>query len=225
MSFFEPLEQPPPEEEHRAPAWLGPPDNVLGAAVPLRLLLARTDDVAIAITDATAFPNGVELNVALRLRRLSPAARRALMRGGPFHYPSFPGDEPDGGIPPELLRLGVQFADGRKATTLGPRHQHFEREPDGPVLMQRGGGGGDRSWNMHVWLWPLPPPGALAFVVEWPLAGIAETRVEIDAGVMIEAAAQAETLWPETGGGGSGGNNWTSVMSVAQERPDDPPKE
>jgi hypothetical protein len=34
-----------------------------------------------------------------------------------------------------------------------------------------------------------PPAGPLAFVCEWPLRGIVETRAEIDAAPILEAAA------------------------------------
>lgn len=56
--FFEP---PPPRpepdpEDYRQPPWFGPPDRVLGAALPLRLVLARTDKLAVAIMNATAYP-------------------------------------------------------------------------------------------------------------------------------------------------------------------------
>lgn len=166
MSFFEPPEPFHPPEAHEQPVWLGPADNILGAAVPLRLVLARTDDVALALTEAAAYPNGVELNLALRIRNFSNEARRALMHGGPFHRHHLAGEDDDGGIPPEILRLGVQFADGRKATTLDTHPWQSEAEPDGPVLIQRGGGGGERSWDMRFWLWPLPPAGPLTFVVE-----------------------------------------------------------
>jgi len=49
---------------------------------------------------------------------------------------------------------------------------------------------------MRFWLWPLPPPGPLAFVCEWPKKGIGERRVDIDASVVLDAAARAEPLWP-----------------------------
>ena len=42
----------------------------------------------------------------------------------------------------------------------------------------------------------LPPPGPLAFVVEWPARGIPETRVEIDASLVLEAADRAAPVWP-----------------------------
>ena len=221
MSFFTPPEAvPDPPEAHRQPAWIGPADNILGAAVPLRLVLARNDNVALAITEATAYPNGVEFNLALRVRTFSREARRALMHGGPFHGHFFRGDDPTDGIPPELLRLGVQLADGRKATTLDTHQWGHEAEPAGPVLMQRGGGGGERSWDMRFWLWPLPPPGPLTFVTEWPLGGIAETRVETDAGPILDASAQAETLWPD--GSVSGGASGSSqvVLGHSGDNPD-----
>jgi hypothetical protein len=40
---------------------------------------------------------------------------------------------------------------------------------------------------MEHWVWPLPPAGPFALVCEWPSRGIGETRVEIDAGVILES--------------------------------------
>jgi hypothetical protein len=101
-----------------------------------------------------------------------------------------------GGDVEELFRFGVQLADGSKAvyeeaTPFG------DQEPAGPVLASAGGGGGGRSWNFAVWLWPLPPPGPLAFVVQWPAKGIPETWQQADAGSIREAAERAEVLWPD----------------------------
>jgi hypothetical protein len=48
---------------------------------------------------------------------------------------------------------------------------------------------------MEHWVWPLPPPGPFAFVCAWPARGIAESRAEIDAGSILEAAGRALTLW------------------------------
>ncbi len=39
---------------------------------------------------------------------------------------------------------------------------------------------------------------------EWPTQGIELTRQEIDAGVLREAAEQAEQLWEDEGGGSGG---------------------
>jgi hypothetical protein len=41
---------------------------------------------------------------------------------------------------------------------------------------------------------PLPPAGRLGVVVEWQRRDLAETRADLDAGAILEAARRAETL-------------------------------
>jgi hypothetical protein len=110
-------------------------------------------------------------------------------------------------LPPEILRFGVQFSDGRKATTVGEvfpwdygLDEEDEKEPPGPVLMQGGGGGGNGNWEWEFWLWPTPPAGPLALVVEWPAENIELTTQEVDAASFRDAAAKSEVLWPDAGG-------------------------
>lgn len=57
-------------------------------------------------------------------------------------------------------------------------------------------GGEDLGWQGDFWLWPLPPPGPLAFVVEWPSENIELTRHKVDVALLLDAAAQSEVLWP-----------------------------
>jgi hypothetical protein len=92
---------------------------------------------------------------------------------------------------------GVQFADDRKATNLDRPAHDPDHEPDHPVLHPHGGGGGGSAWDMEHWVWPLPPTGPFTFVYEWPARAIAESRAEIDAGSILEAAGRAVTLWPD----------------------------
>jgi hypothetical protein len=189
--FFEAPPPPPepPEDLYRQPVWAGPPDNVIGAAAPLRVVLARTDEVAVAITGATAYPTGATLALAVRLR--TP-------REHPDFFHAFL-HRARGADPADLFKFGVQFSDGRKATTLHEHAAFAESEPAQPVLSPRGGGGGGRAWSWDLWLWPLPPPGPLVLVCKWPAQGIAETRVDLDAAPILEAAARAEELWPDGG--------------------------
>jgi hypothetical protein len=199
VSFFERPPPPPEPEQHRQPEWIGPPENVLPAAFPLALQLARTDTVAITAQGGLAYPNGFAFRVVL-LRRTAPESEFA----SPFHH----WHRTRGELTEEMLRFGVQFSDGTKATVFDA-HGHFgaENDPTGPVLMQRGGGGGSRSWDFGFWVWPLPPDGPLAFVVEWPSEGIELRRAEIDASVVRAAAEQAETLWPDDDGPSSAGGS------------------
>jgi hypothetical protein len=212
MSFFEPPPPPPePPEWHRQPGWLNPPENVIGVPLPWRIVLARTDRVAVVVNGATAYPQGISLRLEV--------IRRTGFEFDPFEWPfGHPGMRHrgygGGELPPELLRVGVELADGRKATTLDPHPFGLDddSDPEGPLLTQGGGGGGGSSWRFDYWLWPLPPPGPLTFVCEWPGEGIELTRAEVDASAAIEAASRAEELWPEQGGGSGG---WTSQRGTS----------
>lgn len=183
---------------------MGPPENVLGAAVALRLLLARTPNVAVAITDAVVYPAGFELTLAVRTRNVAGP-----LHDVDFHLPRARRRRDDAEIPPEFLRFGIQFSDGAKATNFGrgALGAPGDAPPSRPLLWQRGGRGGARSWEWRYWVWPLPPPGPLAFVCEWPAEGIPLTRKEIDAAAILEAAEQVETLWEDEGDEG----DWTEV--------------
>jgi hypothetical protein len=207
--FFEP---PPPAPEspawHEQPEWLGPPENVVGVSVPLDLTLARTDKLALAVPAATAYPNGIVFDVVLLLRE---------QVRDPFEWHPFHPVNEGGELSPKILRLGVQFADGQKATSLGrPFLPHDPAElPSGPVLMPRGGGGGGRRWDVSFWLWPLPPPGPLTLVCEWPAREIALTRVEVDNRRLLDASQRAAPLWPD-GGGAGGGGGFTNVSFIRE---------
>ena len=106
-----------------------------------------------------------------------------------------------GELPDDLFRVGVQFEDGSKATTLdtglcgtfvGPpggvvdyssggtigavegEERAEPRVPDSPVLVPGGGGGGMRHWSESLWLWP-----------------------DVDAAPIRDAAARSRTLWDD----------------------------
>ncbi len=191
MGFFEPPPPPPsPPEPSPQPVWAGPGDNVVGGAVALELVLARTDNVAILLRNFVAYPTGITFVLDTRRRSFDPDTV-----GDPLgHHMMRPGR----GDPDTVLRFGVQFSDGAKATLIGHRHWPGPDEPlEQPVLMPRGGGGHSGRWTQDMWLWPLPPAGPFAFVVEWPLESIPETRLEIDAGLLLKAASRSEVLWDD----------------------------
>jgi hypothetical protein len=154
-----------------------------------------------------AYPSGIEFSLQL-LQRERPRDRA----GGPIH--AWHLSRRGGELEPDVLRFGIELADGRKATVFDPHPFGTGDEPGGPVLVQRGGGGGDRRYDMRFWLWPLPPPGALAFVVEWPAEGIELTRHTIDAAELREAATRTEPLWP--GGAPSGGAGWSQSQIMSR---------
>jgi hypothetical protein len=165
----------------------------MGTAVPLNLLLARTSTAAVRVQHLVAFPTGFEFEVVAQFRSAGrpwdPMHGIAGLRGRS-------GDE-YGVLSDEHLRIGIQFADGRKATNVGPPMWFVPEGSEGPMLHPGGGGATETMAHTTYWAWPLPPPGPLAFVCEWPKFGIELTRQEIDGEVLVAAAAQAIELWPD----------------------------
>ena len=190
--FFGPVPDPPPEPPRPVqPEWFGPPTGTLPGVVPLELVLARSAVAAVGITRVSAYPTGFEFDLLtvtvadadedLDPHMMGMRRRRARRCGGDTQ-----------------LRLGVQFSDGAKATNVGaaPGFAGRDEKPSAPVLHPQGGGGGPGSWRLGFWVWPLPPPGPLAFVCEWPAASIPVTRHEIDAQLVLDASARAQEMFP-----------------------------
>ncbi len=207
--FFEPPPPPPkPPRVHRQPEWFGPPDNVVGVVVPTDLTLARTDELALVLRSVAAYPTGARFEIPLLLREPVSDPLGFL----PFHPRR---DRLDN----DVLRIGVQYADGGKATNM--EHPFMrpspEDRPPGPVLMPRGGGGGGRHWDVSFWLWPLPKDDPFELVVEWPARGIALTRHAIRVAPILEAASRCEELWPNGGGNGGDGSEELHVTVFSNE--------
>ncbi len=180
------VEEPVPQ---RLP-WRGTSDDTTGVAVPLVRLLARTEDVAIIVGGFVAYPAGFDLT-------LVTIARVAWVRRGMAPNPmghGFPGRS----FPsPEFLRFGLRFADGSKATNVG---YGLATGPSGAGtrgLLPRGSGGGGKKYSSRYWCEPLPLPGSLGIVCEWPKFGINETEDVISADLILAAAEQAKPIWPE----------------------------
>jgi hypothetical protein len=85
----------------------------------------------------------------------------------------------------------LQLSDGSKV--IGGR-PHSDAEPTGPILWPRGGGGSSHHLLMRWWAWPLPPSGPLEFICQ---LGTGETRVSIDAQLILDASRRSVRVWPE----------------------------
>lgn len=190
MGFFESIPQPPPPEQVRSgrPAWMRS-DAVIPGLVPAEVLLVRTEQVAVAIGGVHAYPNGFEFTVHARLRHEDEPEPA---RGGLFGRHGRMTRTPDEG-----LRLGIMYADGRRAATPGGHPRPDDAEAGRLVLFENGGGGSSRTWDGNFWVHPLPPDGPVTFVVSWVEHGVAEARAELDGAAIGAAARRAVTLWPE----------------------------
>ncbi len=159
---------------------LQPPENELPVSLPQNLLVARTDDVAVALLGLQVSSTGVAFELTVRVR---PSARADLghrLQELVWHRGR--------GTAPFLV--GVELADGRRGSTVPGRSS------EDVFFHSRGGSGGDSSIEQRWWLSPLPPEGPLTVVVRCPELGIGETSVELDGTAIRRAAEQVVELWP-----------------------------
>ncbi|UNK70311.1 hypothetical protein [Microbacterium sp. H1-D42] len=203
MTFFPPGPEIPELEEEEAepsqPRWWQAPEDELPELLPVSEVLAVTDHVAVALIGIAVHSDGVQLQVERRLRRnglplrdwneLCNAFTEHMSFGGPIDATG-------------RLRFGVVLADGTKVTDASPFFACGDPmvEPEGHTLSRRqlGGGGGGSTYSSadHLWLWPLPPAGPIELVMQWPALGIQETRLVVDASLVPELAARAQSFWP-----------------------------
>ena len=204
MDFFPPGPPDDAEPEHRQSVWMGPPDDVLPGVVPVEFVLGRSSSTVVCLTGMRAFPAGLHMNLAVRVR--GPVARRDL-NGEVFDGPYAHGT--DRQWQAGRLKWGFELSDGRRVTNVdpwpeppdhghGPDHheQWLEWEPDHPVLQGGGGGGSNRSVDRDYWLWPLPPAGPIRVVCQWPDQGIELTVHDLEAEPFLAAARRAHPAWP-----------------------------
>ncbi len=163
---------------------MGPPEGVLGQPVAGLTVVARTETMVVAADRIVAYPTGFEFGITVRTNE-RPAhgsfddQRQRAWSG----VAAFPG---------ESVRVAVVFADGRRGAV-----DNFSSAPVGDVrLIPVHGHGTQTRFDQRFWVEPLPPPGPLGVVVTWERRGLPETRADLDAGAIVEAASRAETLWP-----------------------------
>jgi len=220
MGFFESIPQPPPPEPAtwRDLSWMRP-EAVLPGSVAAEAVLCRTGQVAVAVGSVRAYPNGFEFTVHVRLRLATEAS-------WPGHSDVFQRPRPGAGEDGSQLRLGVLYADGRRAATTGG---HWLPPGDAGdeylVLRQGGGGGSSHGCDWDFWVHPLPPGGPVIMVTSWLEHGIAESQTELDGAAILAAAGRAVTLWPEEPDSERGGSWRSQTITVAHSRAEAEPDE
>ena len=192
-------------------------DAVIPASVPAEVVLIRTEQVAVAVGSVRAYPNGFEFTLHIRLRREAESS-------WPGHSDPFERHRPRRGTQwnDDQLRLGILYADGRRAATTGVHYRlpDDDDDDDGRLVLQQGGGGGSScSQDWDFWVHPLPPDGPVTLVGSWAEHSIAESRAELDGAAIRAAAGRAVTLWPEEPESEPGGA-WRS-HTITAGKPDD----
>ncbi len=171
-----------PTLQRRAPRPWDPPETEFPAIVPISTLqFDRSEQTAIAITGMSAYSNGFEFFVTRLIR------------------PDLSGwdEDPTPDMPEGMLterqssQISLQLSDGRVVTS---GKSPVDAEPTGPILRSRGGGGTSHYTLLRWWAWPLPPSGPLEFISH---LGTRETRVSMDAQLILDAAQRSIRVWSE----------------------------
>jgi hypothetical protein len=157
------------------------PENEIPVALAVNVLLARSEDAAVALVGPQVYTTGVSFTLIVRARPSSELARTRGLNELIWQH------GPEAG----RFLLGIELADGRRAG--GMRMGHGESDL---VFHSGSGSGGESSVEQSWWLSPLPPEGPLTFVVRCPDLGIAETATELDGSAIRRAADDVVTLWP-----------------------------
>lgn len=196
MSNFFPLD-PPHDETGGFPTteqmpWWRPPEDELPVFLAVGERMAVTPRVAVVLTGARVFRNGVEFRLERHFRRGDLTQREWQLEQWGFHGPLGPGD-------PGRLRYGVALGDGEKVLLDGPGGAFpFDEPPARSLAQSDGSGSGSEDYYRSydgLWLWPLPPEGPLEVVLEWQEQGIPETRAVLDGGRLRELAAGVTRIW------------------------------
>ncbi len=215
----EPL--PEPVIDQVRPEWLGPPSGELPVAVPLAVVLGRSQRGVVAVSHALVHSSGVQFQVVAHVEGLRAGESNMIFHEQHAGRMGLP--EPPNGF----LRFGIELSDGARVSNLseGGWRRSPPEEAIGPVLSQFGGSGGGSSsgtsvdWSVGYWLWPLPGAGVLRLFCEWPVAEIELASAEIDVGPILEAARAVTRLWPPDGPGpwtrAVGSNQSISTMSFS----------
>lgn len=179
------------------PSWVGPWDLELPGGLDWVVVIGSSRDTVVSLESWRVSSQGAVFGLAIRAGERGRRARRALWTALGVHHGR---GELAMLLPPGGLKFGFQFSDGRRVTSLDEGGWHTMPEdvdpsdyvPEHPCLDGIGRStSGASTWQRDVWLWPLPPPGALTVVCSWPDRGIQETVTELDADQLRAASKKA----------------------------------
>jgi hypothetical protein len=197
---FKPPPAPPFRPVPRQP-WMGPPDDELGVAVPMRHTVTSDAQAVVVLTDCVAFTTGFNLGVGIR-KKHEPE---------PMRFPAVRGFSPPRAEPDEMtIEVSIQFSDGRETARSGHglsdevsawyrawAEGQDPPVPASPLIGMGGGGGGGKHWDMRYWVWPLPPDGPMSISCRWPAGGVPDGAVEVDGSAIRRAGLSSEKLWSD----------------------------
>ncbi len=185
MRFLRKARVPGPRQlQPRVPRpWHRPETEIPGLVLVDSLLFERSEQAMMAITGISAYTSGFEFALTRLIRPGAPGWDGGVVQAAPEGWRGVD----------RAAEISLRLSDGTMVSSDRP---HDDSEPTGPILRRGGGGGTANRQVLRFWAWPLPPPGPLEFICQWPTFGIAETRVSIDAQLILDAARRSVRIWP-----------------------------
>lgn len=212
MGFFDPIDE--EREDARVddqpfvrPEWFGPPLGVVPGLLPATITLFADDRLALLLRRIEIFPTGLQMTLELFTRELTIDGRWvshdfpfALVDDQFRHFHNQSPAEPD-----QLLRFGLRFGDGSSVQTttdrgVGEKLRELiesNSSPTEPLILQKGGHGGEQHHSIDLWVWLPPTDGGLEVFVEWPAAEVPEASTVIGEEEIASAARRATRLWAD----------------------------
>jgi hypothetical protein len=167
-------------QDHQPKANYGPPIDVLPGYMDSIHILARTDDIAIAVGGFRVWQVGFMFTLSVRL---SPKGFAKLDDISSTNFDALRPGEPS-------VFLEMRWPDGRSVSNTKPGRAGASRT----FGIQRGGGSGPR-WDLDWWVSPLPRPPAITLACTWPAANLSEAIVEVPEQELRQAASRQMKLW------------------------------
>lgn len=155
----------------------GPPIDVLPGYMNSLRLLAKTDEVAIAVGGFRVWDVGFLFTVSVRL---SP---KGLAKLHNITFDKFRPGEPS-------VVMEMRWPNGTRVSNVRP-HRPGQRHAFG---IHSGGGGGP-LYDLDWWVSPLPRQSAITLACTWPQAKISEATIEVPEQELREAAGRQMQLW------------------------------
>jgi hypothetical protein len=160
----------------------GPAQDEVGVLAMSGFMLARSADVAIALSGITAFSDGLLLHVVVLF---ADEQRREALDWSLQEYSRSPG----------RFRIGVELPDGTRATAgTGDAPPVMPNDTEA-VLTMLASSNGPLRWQGDYWLWPLPGDGSMVIGCRWPDRAIDETLVSVETSTLRTAAATSGPVW------------------------------
>jgi len=167
-----------------------PPGDLLGGWAGICEVLGESATATVSIIITRAYPTGVEFMVEGRVTPGSGYDAAAYLD----FYKDDAADIPDERPPDELLRIGLEYPSGGRMSTLPWSVQQVSPDALVPLLWFTSGSASSKVFTADFWVSPLPTPGHLEFVIEWPLMDIPEQVRLIPCASILEAAGRARPL-------------------------------